>query len=1155
MGLYMGEDKEKQLKSETALREETTLDFWQKEKIFEKTLLKESPKGEFVFFDGPPFATGLPHYGHILASTIKDVIPRYKTMQGFHVPRQWGWDCHGLPIENIVEKELGFKHKKDIKEYGIEKFNEKCREQVLMYAHEWEKIIPRMGRFADMKNSYRTMDGSFMESVWWVFKQLWDKGLVYEDYRSMHVCPRCETTLSQQEVSEGYKDVKDISVTVKFKIKDVSNGYFLAWTTTPWTLPGNVALAVGKDIVYVEAKVGNEIFVLAKDRLSILTEPYEIVAEHSGSEMVGMEYEPPFDYYINDTTLKNHENGWKVYHADFVTAESGTGIAHEAPAFGADDWELLKKENLPFVQHVNMDGTMKMEVTDFAGFQVKPKSEDDKVRLGTDIAVLKYLQDHGTFFSKENINHAYPHCWRCDSPLLNYATSSWFVNVTKIKGNLLENAEAINWSPEHIKEGRFGKWLLGARDWSISRQRFWASAIPIWTNLEGEHCVVGSIDELKALTQKSGNTYFVIRHGEAQNNIRNILSSSKHDDIHLTEHGIEQIRIAAELLKEKGITKIIASPFVRTRETAEIIKKILGFSGDIIFDDRLGEHNLGVLSGGPIGVYHELAKTNEDRYEIRPENGENLIDVKKRTGELLYEIEKTYKNECILYVTHEHTTWALESVAQGLNKEQTVLSAANKERIIQNAEFRELRFVPLPHNQNYELDIHRPYIDEIELVNEKGEALKRVSDVLDTWFDSGSMPYGKEHYPFEHKEKFESLYPAEFIGEGVDQTRAWFYYLHVLAGGLFEKNAFQNVIVNGVVLAEDGKKMSKKLQNYPDPMLVMSKYGADAMRYYMISSPIVKAEDLNFAEAGVDEVHKKIVGKLVNVLSFYDMYKRDSLEKGKPTVLDQWIVSRLEELKHTVTQSLDVYELDRASRPIFDFVDDLSVWYVRRSRERFKSDDTSVSSTALWYTAYVLKELSKIVAPFMPFIAEHIFQSVKTTGDEESVHLTRWPEAGEINEKLLSDMQKVRETVTRVLELRSKANIKVRQPLASLVVKEDISAELRTIIAEEVNVKEVASDPNMTGDIELDTTLTPDLIEEGIARDLIRAIQDARKKENLLATQTIDLALSGIGTEFLNRWGAMVQKPTGVKTITLSQVEGAHTLTLDNLTVSFNLVY
>jgi isoleucyl-tRNA synthetase len=957
-------------KSEVALREEAILKFWNEHDIFKKSVDKEPTKGEYVFYDGPPFATGLPHYGHIVASVIKDVVPRYQTMRGYRVPRIWGWDCHGLPIENIVEKELGFKHKKDIKAYGIAKFNEQCRAQVLTYAHEWEKIIPRIGRWVDMEHSYRTMDKSFMESVWWVFKQLFDKGLVYEDYRSMHICPRCETTLSQQEVSEGYKDVKDISVTVKFKLKNPEkiglsgDVYMLAWTTTPWTLPGNVALAVGNDIIYAVVPHNNEYLIIAKSRLA--TEPKNELGSSAskldilGKDLVGLEYEPPFDYYINDKTLKNRENGWKVYAADFVTAESGTGIAHEAPAFGADDWELSKQVHLPFVQHVNYDGTMKPEVTDFAGMEVKPNSDDDKVRLGTDIAVLKYLQDHGTFFSKENITHSYPHCWRCDTPLLNYATSSWFVAVTQIKDNLLENAKNINWSPEHIKEGRWGKWLEGARDWSISRQRFWASVIPIWIC---EKCkemrVFGSATELEAASGKK-------------------------------------------------------------------------------------------------------------------------VD-----------------------------------------------------------------------------DLHKHIVDEITVPCDCGGTMKRIPDVLDTWFDSGSMPYGERHYPFENKEKFDAVFPAQFIAEGLDQTRAWFYYLHVLAGAIFEKNAFQNVIVNGIVLAEDGKKMAKKLKNYPDPMEVVNKYGSDALRFYLLSSPVMQAENLAFSEKGVDEIVKKNIGRLNNVLAFYELYKNDTPRDWQSTnVLDRWIVSRLDQLVEEATKGFENYQLDVAARPLTGFIDDLSVWYLRRSRDRFKATDPATTSASLQGPAvsvtvpkgtspeaasprlasaaagsvaddkrdalatlrYVLHTVSRVMAPTMPFYAEYLFQAVREEEDEESVHLASWPEgnaATRFDAALVNAMAEARRVVTLALEQREKANIKVRQPLSvtripqiSFAALPDVDA-LLAIIAEEINVKTIEIVAGLAaGTVELDTSITPELKEEGFVRDLVRAVQGERKNAGLNPHDTISLTVS-----------------------------------------------
>lgn len=884
------------LKSEAAKREEAILAFWEREGIFEKSLAKKSPKGEYVFYDGPPFATGTPHYGHIVASVIKDVVPRYFTMRGYHVPRVWGWDCHGLPIENIVEKELGFKHKKDIKEYGIAKFNERCREQVLTYVDYWEKFIPRIGRWADMKHAYLTMNKPFMESVWWVFKQIYDKGLVYEDYRAMHICPRCETTLSQQEVAEGYKDVKDISVTVKFKVKNPEkiglkgDVYLLAWTTTPWTLPGNVALAVGEKIRYGVTEEQGSTYISAKEEGSLL-----------GKNLVGLEYEPLFDYYAKDTTLKNRENGWKVYAADFITTDAGTGIAHEAPAFGADDWELSKKVQLPFVQHVHMDGTMKPEVKDFAGMEVKPRSDDDSVRLGTDIAVLKYLQDHGMLFSKENITHSYPHCWRCDTPLLNYATSSWFVSVTDIKEGLLKNAREIHWSPAHIKEGRWGNWLEGARDWSISRQRFWASVIPIW---KCEDCkktrVFGSAAELEETSGK---------------------------EIH---------------------------------------------------------------------------------------------------------------------------------------------------------------------------DLHKHIVDEVMVPCSCGGEMRRIPDVLDTWFDSGSMPYGQGHYPFEHKKEFESAFPAQFIAEGIDQTRAWFYYLHVLAGALFRKNAFQNVIVNGTVLAEDGKKMSKRLQNYPDPMEIVERYGADALRLYLLSSPVMQAENLAFSESGVDEIAKKNIGRLSNVLAFYKLYKDGTRSADTSTNrLDRWILTRLEELIRETTAGYEKYELDKATRPLALYIDDLSAWYVRRSRDRLKEEGTD-KQMALATLRHVLRTLAVVMAPAIPFTAEEIFRDVREEADPESVHLMAWPEVrkrwrlfGDKEKPLIEDMARVRAFASEALQLRQKAGIKVRQPLAALSVPEALSDELAAILAEEVNVKKVVRGAALV----LDTALTPALITEGDERELSRAVADARKSE------------------------------------------------------------
>ena len=1113
-----------------AQREEEILAFWRAAHIFEKSLEKEAPSGTFAFYDGPPFATGKPHYGHIVASVIKDAIPRYKTMRGYRVPRVWGWDCHGLPIENLVEKELGFKHKKDIEEYGIEKFNERCRARVLEYADYWKEFIPRIGRFVDMDHAYYTMDPSFMESVWWVFKQIYDRGFVYEDYRSLHICPRCETTLSQQEVAEGYKEVKDIAVTVKFKVTNPEriglsgDVYLLAWTTTPWTLPGNVALAVGKGIDYCIATYTegshSRTYIYARGAQEKLfgDTDYKEEGECSGEALVGLEYEPPFPYYKKDTTLQNHENGWKVYAADFVTTDTGTGVVHIAPAFGEDDMALGKKENLPFVQHVAPDGTFRPEVTDFAGKEVKPGSDDDRVRLGTDTAIIRFLQEHGAFFAKENIVHSYPHCWRCDTPLLNYATTSWFVSVTKIKDELLKNARNISWSPAHIKEGRFGKWLEGARDWSISRQRFWASAIPLWKDPAGNIIAIGSLDELTRYVRKSGNTYIAMRHGESESNVAGVTNTATvtNDKDHLTDRGREEVRAAATTLKEEGReTIIIASPFTRARETAEILAEEIGVPREaILIDERLREMEVGIFDGKPVQEYDSFFSSYAERFVRAPEGGETLNDLRARAGGLLYDLESRYTNTRIVLVTHARTLWALRAVSRGL-----LAREAEKVPEPANAEIVPLDFVPLPHNGAYERDLHVPYMDRISLINEAGDPLTRVPDVLDTWFDSGSMPYAQRHYPFENKKSFEHSFPAQFVAEGIDQTRAWFYYLHTLAGALFSSPAFHNAVVNGIVLAEDGKKMSKKLKNYPDPLAVVERHGADALRFYLLSSPVVQAENLSFSEEGVEEIAKKNIGRLTNVLAFYELYADNTPpDTSSSHPLDQWILARLACFIAETTGGYERYELDRAVRPTTAFIDDLSAWYVRRSRERFKGSDESAKKNALATLRFVLREAAKAIAPAMPFIAEFVFQKVREAGDAESVHLAAWPripaafstksdsfELPAPLQDLLDDMARVRAYASEALMARQEAGIKVRQPLARLSLPDPLPENLVPILAEEVNVKQVETGASS---FSLDTNLSPDLVREGDRRELSRALADARKAEGFSPHDVVYLRVS-----------------------------------------------
>ncbi|MBT4349963.1 isoleucine--tRNA ligase [bacterium] len=906
-------------------REKEILDFWESDQTFQKSLDKPAPNGDYLFYDGPPFATGTPHYGHLVGNIMKDVVPRFWTMQGYRVERKWGWDCHGLPVENIVEKELGSKSKQAIEEMGVAKFNELCRSKVLSYVAEWEKTVTRMGRWADMKNAYRTMDLEYMESVWWVFKELWDKDLIYQDYRSMHICPRCETTLSQQEVSEGYKDIKDLSLTAKFELVDEPGTYVLAWTTTPWTLIGNVALAVGENIDYIKVESEKEKFILAKELLEEFADKfgeYKIVEEFKGKKLIAQKYTPLFDYYSKDKDSENVNNGWQIVTADFVTTEEGTGVVHIAPAFGEDDMRLGKEKNLPFVQHLGMDGIIKEEVTDFKGLHVKPIDDVQS----TDVAIIKYLAAKGLLFDKTKYEHSYPHCWRCETPLLNYATSSWFVAVTKVKDKAQKTAKNINWTPDHIKEGRFGKWLEGARDWSISRQRFWASVMPIWECDKCEEKVVfGSVADLEKA------------------------SGQKVTDLH--KHIVDEITFACSM------------PACR------------------------------------------------------------------QAG---------------------------------------------------------------------------------------GSTMKRVPDVLDTWFDSGSMPYAQMHYPFENEDRFNDNFPAKFIAEGLDQTRAWFYYMHILAVAIKGSQAFDNVIVNGIVLAEDGKKMAKKLQNYPDPNDIMEKYGADALRLYLLSSPVMLAENLSFVEKDLQTTYRRFIGLLQNVFSFYQMFKGEAKIDGDKLAklnndLDKWIVAKFYKLHQEVTEAMKEYNLVKATRPLFDFVDELSTWYLRRSRDRFKGDDLKDKEQAIETLAFILKQFAKLIAPFTPMTADIIWQEFD---NKTSVHLEEWMKADQklIDQEVLAKMDMVRQIAESVHAARAEAGIKVRQPLSTLKVADKSglakNKDYLNILSDELNVESVIIDDVITADgwivtevndfkVSLDTNLTDDLKEKGILRELIRFINVLRKESGL----------------------------------------------------------
>lgn len=988
------------------------LDFWKKNNIFKKSISQRAGAEDFVFYDGPPFATGLPHFGHFIPSTIKDIIPRYKTMKGMKVERRFGWDCHGLPVENLIEKELGLNSKTDIEKYGVDKFNEKCRESVLRYVNEWKGTITRLGRWVDFEHDYKTMNPDYMESIWWVMKSLWDKGLLYEGHYILPYCPRCSTVLSNHELNlGGYKDVHDPAITIRFKVtkagpkasdKEMENGstYFIAWTTTPWTLPSNLGLTMGPDIDYVKVKDGDEYYILAEARLGAYyknPEELDIVWKKKGSELEGSRYEPLFPYFASLAVNEDGSEGaFRVFTADFVSTEDGTGIVHTAPGFGEDDNKVFKGTGVPTVCPVDAECKFTKEVPDYAGRFVKECDKD----------IIERLKREGKLVKKEQILHSYPHCWRCSSPLIYRGVGSWFVAVEKIKPSLLKANSQITWQPPHIKEGRFGKWLEGARDWAISRNRYWGNPLPIWKCPDcGKTICVGSREELKQLS----------------------------------------------------------------------------------------------------GIYPE--------------------------------------------------------------------------------------------------DLHKHFVDKITIPCDCGGIMKRIPEVLDCWFESGSMPYAQNHYPFENKEYFEKHFPADFISEGLDQTRGWFYTLTVLAAALFDKPAFKNCIVNGLVLASDGKKMSKSLRNFTDPNEVINKFGSDALRLFLIHSSVVRADDLKYSDDGVRDVLKGILIPLWNSYSFYVTYANidgispEKAPENPSNPLDRWILSSAQKLIKNVTEALDAYDLSRAVDPIISFIDELNNWYIRRSRRRFwRSENDNDKNEAYGSLYTVLKILTKVAAPFIPFVTENIYQNLRQENEPESVHLCDYPvyDSSYRDEELEFKMDTVQKAVSMGRSLRYQFNLKIRQPLRSVELvtrnpkEKSVLLEMEDSIREELNVKnvvfhekedelveyrakanfrvlgkelgglmgeaarkiqslgqneilsildgcvlsldigdrtvELTEDKIIVDRLEkehlkvlnegtltvgLDTLLTKELIQEGQVRDLIRGIQNLRKEKGLDVTDRIRLFVSG----------------------------------------------
>ena len=855
--------------------EEEVLKFWQENQTFEKSLEQRKNNDEFVFYDGPPFATGLPHYGHLLAGTIKDVVPRYQAMRGKYVERRFGWDTHGLPIEALAQDALGISGTYEIKEFGVDKFNEQCRSMVLRYVGEWRKTVTRMGRWVDFDNDYKTMEPRFMETIWWIFKQLWEQNRVYKSYRIMPYSWKLSTPLSNFEAGSNYKDVQDPAVTVRTPVLSGSDPawgktYLLIWTTTPWTLPENLAICAGPDIDYVivrdltdEEKV---CYVMAEARVSALfkkPEQYEIVAKLKGADLKDWTYEPLFPYYAEHAA----DGAFRVLNDAYVSTDDGVGLVHQAPAYGEDDFRVCKEAGINIIADpLDASCNFTDKIPEYAGRFCKDCDKD----------IIKRLKEEGKLVHQATITHSYPFCDRTDTPLIYRAIEAWYVRVEDLHERLAKNNSGVHWQPEYVGSKRFGNWLLNARDWNISRNRFWGSCIPVWINDEDpeDRICVGSVAELEELS------------------------------------------------------------------------------------------------------------------------GEKVTD------------------------------------------------------------------------------LHKHFVDKI-VIRKDGKTYHRTPEVLDCWFESGAMPYAQQHYPFENKERFEKNFPADFIAEGLDQTRGWFYTLLVLGTCLFDKSPYRNVVVNGLILAEDGQKMSKRKKNYPDPLLVVNRYGADALRLFMLGSQVVRAEDLRFSEAGVKEILRNVMIPMWNALSFFTTYANVDGYTPAPgevkapvnpsNVLDRWILSSASQMVEEIRREMDEYNLQKAATRFTRFIDDLTNWYIRRSRRRFwKSTSDSDKQEAYATLHYVLLLFAKTAAPFIPFTTEEIYRTLRTAEMPESVHLCDYPTPDDCRDEYLEkQMEYTMCAVSQGRFLRTANNLKVRQPLARAIVAlpdteaRDMVKDTAWIIADELNVKAV----------------------------------------------------------------------------------------------------
>ncbi len=1083
-------------------KEKQTLKFWKQTRAFEKSIEQRKKAANFVFYEGPPTANAKAGLHHVLARVFKDIICRYKTMRGFKVLRKAGWDTHGLPVELEIEKKLGLKSKKDIEKYGIARFNQKCKRSVWQYQKDWERLTERIGFWLDLKNPYITCQPDYIETIWWIIKEIFKKGFLYQDYKVVPYCSRCGTSLSSHEVALGYKKIKEPAVYVKFQTKGKT--FLLAWTTTPWTLPGNVAIAVNPEFTYVKVKVDDEYLILAKERMQAVGLEGKVVEEIKGRKLLGTEYKPLFFTKLDKKT-------YFVIGGDFISLEEGTGLVHIAPAFGEEDMAAGKENNLPVLLNVDEEGKFTKSAKKWAGMRVKD----------ADPLIIGDLKKRKLLFKEELYEHDYPFCWRCDSPLLYYAKQSWFIKMQKVKKDLIENNQKINWIPTHLKKGRFGEWLKEIKDWAFSRERYWGTPLPVWRCKKCKRTeVIGGKKDLADQTF-TDNKYFILRHGQSQRNIdKTVACWPEKARIPLTKKGKLQIKEIAKELKKEKIDLIFSSDLLRTKQTAEIVGEELNIKPRL--DKRLRELNSGAFNGMLVekaGRFWDPEKKLSrieyylKRFKVRAPRGENWLDTKRRMYQFLKEIDKKYQNKNILVISHENPITMLEGAVKGLSKEE-IIKYRDKFHI-KVGELRKLDLKLWPYNREEELDFHRPFVDEVKFKCSKCNGLmERVPEVIDCWFDSGSMPFAQYHHPFENQKLQKEQFPADYISEAVDQTRGWFYTLHAISTLLGKGPAYKNVISVGHVLDEKGEKMSKSKGNVVDPWQIVEKYGSDTTRWYFytVNQP---GDAKLFSEREVDQALKKFILTFWNSYVFFKTYAQRKKIPNSKHILDRWIVSRLNNLIQKTTQRLDEYDATGAARAIENFViEDLSLWYIRRSRKRFQKPASKKELEEASATLnFVLSSLSKLAAPFIPFLSEEIYQEL---GEKNSVHLEDWPKVNKklIDNRLEKKMEVARKVVAAALAERAKARIKIRQPLNELrITNTDLrkEKELLELIEEEINVKKITFGKTL----KLDTKVTSGLREEGIIREVIRQIQEMRKKAELKPYHRI--LVRGSGTKELDQ--------------------------------------